>query len=139
MRRFEEEDAEPVAVVRTLADFALALTLIVLMLVGTRSAAESKQGAETRAARMQAGAPKAELTLRLVGEQFAAMSSTGPTSPASALALAQQWSHTHTNTPATIVLQFPSPTLATGLHRALLALQSAFGTNLARIDTVPQP
>jgi hypothetical protein len=34
--RLEEEDHEPVAVVRTLADFALALTLIVLMLVGTR-------------------------------------------------------------------------------------------------------
>ena len=34
MHRFEEEDHEPVAVVRTLSDFALALTLVVLMLIG---------------------------------------------------------------------------------------------------------
>ena len=65
MYRFDDEDHEPVAVVRTLSDFALALTLVVLMLIGTWSAAESKR-AEARCCRSSArhGERRAELVIR---------------------------------------------------------------------------
>src|SRR3954469_10770847 len=120
MRRFEEEDQEPVAVVRTLSDFALALTLVVLMLIGTRSAAESQQAAAVRAANGGAGRIKAELTLCLLeGGQFRVPSDSGTTNGFTATAVAQPWISKHPETPATIVLQFPPKTLATDLHGAL--------------------
>jgi hypothetical protein len=139
MHRFEEDDHEPVAVVRTLSDFALALTLVVLMLIGTRSAAENKSMADTHAATSRSGATNAELNLLLInGGKFNVLSEGREKGEASAASLAGPWISAHPNDSATIVLQFPSQTLATELHRALLDLQSAFGTNLGRIDTIPQ-
>lgn len=137
MHRFEEEH-EPVAVVRTLSDFALALTLVVLMLIGTHSVAGSKRAAESRAVAAQAGNTKAELTLVLVDRnKFTVQSNAAGEGEVSAVGAAERWSRVHPNAPATIVLQFPPKTLATDLHGALLDLQAAFGTNLGRIDTVP--
>jgi hypothetical protein len=139
MRPFEEEDQEPVAVVRTLSDFALALTLVVLMLIGTRSAAEMKRAAETRAASGQGGKAAPELTLLLVSNKFNLLSDRGEAGQLSAAEVAAPWVAAHSNSTATVVLQFPQQTLAKDLHAALLELQAAFGTNLARIETIPQP
>jgi hypothetical protein len=139
MHRFDEDDHEPVAVVRTLSDFALALTLVVLMLIGTRSAAENKRMADTHALTPRSGATNAELNLLLInGGKFKVLSEVREKGEASAAGLAGPWISAHPNDSATIVLQFPTRTLATELHRALLDLQSAFGTNLDRIDTTPQ-
>ena len=139
MHRFEEDDHEPVAVVRTLSDFALALTLVVLMLIGTRSAAENKSMADTHAATGRRAATNAELNLLLINSgRFAVLSAGNEKGNVSAASLAQPWIAAHPNASATVVLQFPPQTLATDLHRALLDLQSAFGTNLARIETTPQ-
>src|SRR5690242_16488305 len=130
MHRFEDDDQEPVAVVRTLSDFALALTLVVLMLIGTRSAAENKLAANTRAATAQPGGTNSELSLLLIdSNKFAVLSDSGEKRSASAASLAAPWKLAHPNSPAAIVLQFPPKTLATDLHHALLDLQSAFGTN----------
>ena len=138
MHRFEEEEHEPVAVVRTLSDFALALTLVVLMLIGTRSAAGSKRTAESRAVAAQAGKTKAELSLVLVDRnKFTVQTDAAGEGEVSAGAAAERWIRAHPNAPATIVVLFPQKTLATDLHGALLDLQAAFGTNLGRIDTVP--
>jgi hypothetical protein len=139
MHRFDEDEAEPVAVVRTLSDFALALTLIVLMLVGSRAAVSDKRAVDTRAAVNAAGASTAALKLRLLANgEFGPghLADSDVSSPATALA--EKWTAAHPTESATIVLQFPPKTLATDLHRALLELQSAFGTNLSRLDTVPQ-
>lgn len=139
MHRFEEEEAEPVAVVRTLSDFALALTLVVLMLIGTRSATDTNAAANTHAASAQPGAKPAELTLQLTpGGKFTSNQS-GGTNETSAGSVAARWVEAHPNVPATILVQFAPTTLAGNLHRGLLELQTAFGTNLVRIDTVPQP
>lgn len=139
MHRFEEDDHEPVAVVRTLSDFALALTLVVLMLIGTRSAAENKSMANSHAATGRNGATRAELNLLLTnGGKFTVLSEGSKKGDAGAASLAGEWILAHPKTSATIVLQFSPQTLATDLHRALLDLQTAFGTNLTRIDTIPK-
>ena len=138
MHRFDDDDGEPVAVVRTLADFALALTLIVLMLIGTRSAVGSKPDAEVRGATAGKGVASPELEVLLQADGTF-VSTTDAQAPIDATALANQWHETHPTTPATVVLQFTASTLATDLHRALLNLQSAFGTNLTRIVTLPRP
>jgi hypothetical protein len=140
MLHFEEDEHEPVAVVRTLSDFALALTLVVLMLIGTRTAAGNKTAAAMRAATTQPNTDHSELTVLLEPRgHFTVRSGSTPKQDLTAPALAQQWISTHGNSDATIVLEFPPKTLATDLHRALLELQSAFPTNLARIETLPQP
>jgi hypothetical protein len=139
MLHFEEEDHEPVAVVRTLSDFALALTLIVLMLIGTRSAAGNKTMAETRATAASVQGTTSELTLLLTQSgQLTVVGKGGGGARLSAASLAEQWRTSHPARRATIVLVFPQETLATALHHALLDLQTAFGTNVARIDTVPK-
>jgi hypothetical protein len=138
MHRFEEDDGEPVAVVRTLADFALALTLVVLMLIGTRSVAGSKPSSDVRAATARKGVAPPELQV-LLQSNGSFQSATGSKELFDATTLASQWHQSHGDAAATIVLQFPPPTLATDLHGALLRLQMAFGTNLTRIDTSPQP
>jgi hypothetical protein len=138
MHRFEEEEHEPVAVVRTLSDFALALTLVVLMLIGTRSVAGGKRAAESRAVSAEAGKTNAEVSLVLVDRnKFTVQTDAAGEGGMSAVAVAERWIRVHPNAPATIVLQFQQKTLATDLHGALLDLQAAFGTNLGRIDTVP--
>jgi len=140
MMPFEEDEQEPVAVVRTLSDFALALTLVVLMLIGTRTVTGSKPSAEAHAATAQPGAAGPELTLLLLEGGKLSVSSGGEQAKAlSAAALAQQWIPAHPNAAATVVLEFPPKTLATDLHHALLDIETAFGTNLTRIETVPQP
>ncbi len=139
MYHFDEEDQEPVAVVRTLSDFALALTLVVLMLIGTRSVADHKQLAQSRAANAQSTGTPPELNLLLAGDgHLQLLTESGKQPPTDAKSVAGLWTTAHPNTTANIVLQFPPKTLATELHRTLLDLQAAFGTNLARIDTVPQ-
>ena len=140
MLAFEEDDHEPVAVVRTLSDFALALTLVVLMLVGTRAVTDTKAAAESRAATAQAGGQHSELTLMMLGSgKFRSPSTASGARELTAAELAQQWTTAHPDTGATIVLEFAPKTLATDLHRALLDLQNAFGTHLTHIDTIPQP
>ena len=138
MHRFDDDDGEPVAVVRTLADFALALTLIVLMLIGTRSAVGSKPDAEVRGATAGKGRCLTRVQVLLQADGTF-VGTTGAQASMDATALANQWHEPHPTTPATVVLQFSTGTLATDLHRALLNLQSAFGTNLTRIVTLPRP
>ncbi len=130
MHRFEEEDQEPVAVVRTLSDFALALTLI-----GTHSAADARNVAARAAVASQRGA-LANLNLLLApGPSFVE----GAKPASNAKDVASTWTRAHPGTAAKIVLQFRSDTLAKDLHAGLLELQSAFATNLSQIDTAPSP
>ena len=139
MHSFEEEDQEPVAVVRTLSDFALALTLVVLMLIGTRSAAGLRPAAEAHATAPKSGQSTPDLNLVLAPNgRFTVVSGAGDDKALDAAALAKGWTERHPSQPVTIVLQFQSEVLATDLHRGLLDLQSAFGTNLVRIDTLPK-
>jgi hypothetical protein len=139
--RFEDEEHEPVAVVRVMADFALALTLIVLMLVGTRSpsAPPADERTASRAATPQPGAKKADLTVALVEEgRFVTLpSAAAAAKPMDGTTLAQQWLSSHDAAPATVVVQFPAKALAADMHRGLLNLQSAFGTNVVTIQTIP--
>jgi hypothetical protein len=140
MSRFEEEDQEPVAVVRTLADFALALTLVVLMLIGTRSVAQNNHETQAHAGTLEPKGRNPSLNLLLIsGGKFSLVPDGASSGPSSAATLGQRWSSGHPDSPATILLEFRPNTLASDLHRALLDLQAAFGTNLARIDTAPQP
>lgn len=140
MHRFDEEDHEPVAVVRTLSDFAMALTLVVLMLVGTHSAAAAKHRAQSHAATAQNTGRPAEVNLLLTdGGRFILPAAGAEKQQVTATSLAGQWSSAHPNDNATIVLHFAPNMLATDLHRALLELQVAFGAHLARVETVPQP
>ena len=123
-----------------MADFALALTLIVLMLVGTRSpsAPPVDERAVSRAATPQPGAKKADMTVALVeGGKFVTLPSTAVAKPMDGTTLAQQWLSSHGVAPATVVVQFPTRALAADLHRGLLNLQSAFGTNVVTIQTIP--
>lgn len=138
--RFDEEEHEPVAVVRVMADFALALTLIVLMLVGSRSssAPTADERAASRAATPQPGVKKADLTVALVEEgKFVTFQTSAAAKPVDGTTLAQQWIKSHGVAPATVVVQFPTTALAADLHRGLLNLQSAFGTNAVSIQTLP--
>jgi hypothetical protein len=138
--RFEDEEPEVVSVVRVMADFALALTLIVLMLVGTRSpsAPTAVERAASRAARPQPGAKKADLTVALVEEgKFVTLPPATDAKPVDGTTLAQQWVSAHGGAPASVVVQFPTKALAADLHRGLLNLQSAFGTNVVTIQTIP--
>lgn len=140
MRFDDHADEEPVAVVRVMADFALCLTLIVLMLVGTRShsAPAAEQRSTSRAATPQPGAKKAELIVALMEEgKFVTLPPTAAAKPVDGTTLARQWIDSHGVTPATIVVQFPTKALAADLHRGLLNLQSAFGTNVVSIQTIP--
>ena len=140
MHHFEEDEQEPVAVVRTLSDFALALTLVVLMLIGTRAVNGTKATADTHAATQQAGSSSPDLTVLLADDgNLTVRSGSASTRETSAPVLAQEWIKAHPGNAATVVIEFPPKTLATDLHRALLDLQAAFGTNLSRIETVPHP
>ena len=131
MTLLEEENPEPVAVVRTLADFALALTLIGLMLVGTRAPV-----AQSSAATPTARQPELVVTLTDAGLFLPQTPSHGSV-PVDAPTLARQWTPSSGGEPARLVVQFQARTLATDLHRALLELQTAFGTNLTTILTCP--
>ena len=137
MHRFEEEEHEPVAVVRTLSDFALALTLVVLMLIGTRFVAGGKRAAESRAVSAEAGKTNGEVSLVLVDRnKFTVQTDAGGEGGISAMAVAERWIRVHPNAP----LQSPPVPAEDARDRfacALLDLQAAFGTNLGRIDTIP--
>jgi len=141
--RFEDNtDEEPVAVVRVMADFALCLTLILLMLVGTRSpsaAPPAEERAAARAATPQPGAKKADLIVALAEEgRFVTLPPAADAKPMDGTTLAQQWVTSHGVAPSSVVVQFPVKALAADLHRGLLNLQSAFGTNVT-IQTIPSP
>lgn len=139
MLPFEEEDQEPVAVVRTLSDFALALTLIVLMLIGTRSAADTQARGQSRAASLQSEGTTPDLDVAMGADgKFLPASENSPGLGVSASEMAHAWRASHPGQAAIVVLRFPPKTLATDLHQALLAVQTALATNLVRIDTVPQ-
>jgi len=57
--------------------------------------------------------------------------------PMDGTTLARQWINSHGVAPATVVVQFQTKALASDLHRGLLNLQSAFGTNVVTIQTIP--
>jgi hypothetical protein len=138
--RFEDEEHEPVAVVRVMADFALALTLIVLMLIGTRSpsAPPPEERTASRAATPQPGAKKADLSVALVGEgKFTMLPPAEGEVPMDGAILVQRWMKSHSSTLGSVVIQFPSKALAADLHRGLLSLQTALGTNNVTIQTIP--
>jgi len=138
--RFEDEEHEPVAVVRVMADFALALTLIVLMLIGTRSPSAPKveESVASRAATPQPGAKKADLSVALVGDgKFKILPLAEGEVPMDGATLVERWIKSHGSVPASIVVQFPTTALAATLHRGLLSLQSALGTNIVSIQTIP--
>jgi hypothetical protein len=74
------------------------------------------------------------LTVTLTGAgQFLTLFPAPSLTPVDAATLARQWATAHGRAPASVVLQFQPKTLAADLHRALLELQSAFGTNLNTI------
>lgn len=140
MRFDDHADEEPVAVVRVMADFALCLTVTILMLIGTRSpsAPTTDERAASRAATPQPGVKKADLTVALVEEgKFVTLPPAADAKPMEGTTLAQQWIKSHGVAPATVVVQFPTMALAADLHRGLLNLQSAFGTNIVTIQTIP--
>lgn len=142
MRFDDHADDEPVSVVRVMADFALCLTLIVLMLVGTRSPAVPaiEDRATSHAATPQPSATKAELVVGLADEgRFVLLPPESTTAATDAPTLVERWVKSHGAPPANVVVQFPEKTLAAELHRGLLALQSAFGTNVVTIQTIPGP
>ena len=138
--RFEDEEDEPVSVVRTLADWSMNLTLVVLMLIGTRSPTASSPAdrSSSRAASQLPGAKKTDLTVVLLEDAtFLTLPSAPDAKPMDGTALARHWQNTHSNAPASVVVQFPTKALAADLHRGLLSLQSAFGTNEVAIQTIP--
>lgn len=141
MRFDDHPDEEPVAVVRVMADFALCLTLIVLMLVGTRSpsAPTTDERSTSRAATPQSGTKKAELAVTLrEGGKFLKLPIVQPDAvPVDGPTLVQQWVKSHRTPPANVLVQFPARMFAADLHRGLLDLQSAFGTNPVSIQTYP--
>jgi Na+-translocating ferredoxin:NAD+ oxidoreductase RnfG subunit len=141
MYPLEEEEQEPVAVVRTLSDFALALTLVVLMLIGSRSVAGNRPAAKAQAAESQSGSQTVDLNLLLLDRaRFKDLDEKRQRQQArTAGSLAQAWAKARPGRAAAVVVQFPRETLATDLHEGLLELQTAFGTNLARIETLPEP
>ena len=142
MRFDDDNDEQPATVARVMADFALALILILVMLVGTRSpaAAPHDRPADSRAVLRQPQGKRADLDLVLTGAgKFLRLPSTGGHSdqPIDAAALASQWMKSNALAPGTVVVQFPSNALASDLHRALLELQAGFATNSVRLQTIP--
>jgi hypothetical protein len=141
--RFEDDsDEQPATVARVMADFALALILILVMLVGTRSpsGAQTDPRAASRAATLQPDGKQADLNLALTGTgKFLRLSSAGSNAaePIDGATLANQWMKTNAVPPVTVVIEFPTNTLASDLHRALLELQAAFGTNSVSLQTIP--
>lgn len=141
MRFDDHSDEEPVSVVRVMADFSLCLTLIVLMLVGTRSpsAPAAEERSTSRAATPQPGTTKVEMAvaLRENGKFLELPILNLAAVPADGFTIVQQWVKSHGAIPANVVVQFPPKVLAADLHRGLLNLQSAFGTNVVTIQTSP--
>ena len=141
MRFDDDHDEQPATVARVMADFALALVLILVMLVGTRSpsAAQTEPRAASRAATLQAEGKQAELNLTLTPDgKFLRLPSAGnPVEPVDGAEIAHQWIRTNTQAPATVVVQFATNALASSLHRALLELQAGFGTNALNLQTIP--
>ena len=142
MRFDDDNDEQPATVARVMADFALALVLILVMLVGTRSpsAAPTDARAAARAATVQPEGKRADLNLALTGAgKFLRLPSSGRNAdePIDGAALASQWLKSNALAPDTVVVHFPTDALASDLHRALVELQGGFGTNSVSVQTIP--
>jgi len=141
--QFEDDtDEQPATVARVMADFALALILILVMLVGTRSplAAPADPRAAARAAILQPEGKRADLNLALTGTgKFLRLPSSGGNAdePIDGAALASQWMKSNALAPSTVVIHFPTNALASELHRAMVELQGGFGTNSVSLQTIP--
>lgn len=138
--RFEQDDHEPAAVVRTLADLSLMLVLMFSMLVGQRSTPATPPLADPNPARKQAGGRSVDVTIALVAEgKFRLLPNGGES--LSAAALASKLRATEAKSMSVIALQFSPNTLASQLHAALLELQAAFANSKltnTTIKTVPE-
>lgn len=133
--RFEHDDHEPASVVRTLADLSLMLVLMFMMMVGQRATPATPLTADTRAAAKRPGGSNSDVNVALAGDgKFRLLPDGGE--PLTAEALATKLHAPGMKPMIAIVLQFPSDTLASQLHAALLNLQAAF-TNTT-IQTVPE-
>jgi hypothetical protein len=142
MRFDHDDDEQPATVARVMADFALALILILVMLVGTRSplAGQTDPRAAARAATLQPEGKQPDLNLALTeAGKFLRLPSTGGNAdkPIDGAALASEWMASNARPPGTVVIHFPPGTLASDLHRALLELQGGFGTNSVSLQTIP--
>lgn len=133
--RFDHDDHEPAAVVRTLADLSLMLVLMFSMLIGSRSTPARLPAADAHAAVKQASGRSADVNITLVGDgKFRLLPASGE--PLTAGALASKLLVPGAKPVGVLVLQFPPNTLASQLHAALLNLQTAF-TN-STLQTVPE-
>ena len=141
--RFEDDtDEQPATVARVMADFALALILILVMLVGTRShsTAQAEPRAASGAAAQQSDGKKAELSLELTetGKFLKLAVAEVAAEPMDGAAIAHQWMKSNTQAPASVVVRFSTNALASDLHQALLELQAGFGTNAVNLLTIPK-
>lgn len=138
MRFDDDHDEQPATVARVMADFALALILILVMLVGTRSGAQADPRAASRAATRQPDGTKADLNLALTHTgKFMPSAAGNAAEPVDGATIARQWMSSNTQAPAIVVVEFPTNALASTLHQALLELQFAFGTNSLNLQTIP--
>lgn len=130
MKRFDDDlDGEPVAVVRVFGDFAMTLSVTLMLLVGARSVSPRNEAVQTQPAVQHAGATNTvELALAVTRDgQFIALPVAPSARPVDSAAVAKHWFATNKRPPAAVAVQFQSAMPSGDLHRALLQLQSSIG------------
>lgn len=139
MKRFDDDmDGEPVAVVRVFGDFAMTLSVTLILLVGTHAVPPSNEAVQTQPAVQQAGATNTvDLTLAVTREgRFIALPEDPSALPMDATSVARQWFATNKRPPVAVAVQFQSAMRSGDLHKALLQLQSSIGPTV-NIRTYP--
>ena len=67
MNRFDDDESEPVAVVRVFGDFAMTLSVTLMLLVGTRAVSPHNNAVQAQPAVQQAGATNSGFDARRHG------------------------------------------------------------------------
>ena len=138
MNRFDEDESEPVAVVRVFGDFAMTLSVTLMLLVGTRAESPHHNDVQAQPTVQQAGAANL-VDLRLavaVDGRFLALPTAPSAQPMAPDIIAKHWFASNQKPPGTVAVQFPRQMPAGDLHKALLLLQSSMGQTVS-IRTFP--
>lgn len=140
MKHDEHADEEAVAVVRVMADFAMCLALILLMLVGTRRAnpTDEPRPGQAKATSPQPGR-KSFLEQIVIDEnaRFTVKASRStPAPPMDGKLLGEKIRSRGATNGASILVWFATNALASSLHQGLRDLQAGLGDGIT-IETAP--
>jgi hypothetical protein len=140
VNHFDDDlDSEPVAVVRVFGDFAMTLSVTLMLLISARSATQSDQTLKSNPAAPQSNAaPSADLWIAVSPSGLFSSPGERKVEMMDAASFAKKWFYENKNPPKAVMVQFPSRMEAINLHNALLQLQLSIGPNVS-IRTYPEP